>query len=200
MSSHLQAAIELLTSSDPTARMEAAAEIYRQGCAAAEQAVREWLENAELGALLLTPKAVVTVGLAVKRETFSRIRVTHGTPRLSEVPPDQDAEEFELQLDDGVSLDILTSREPGGNGAIAKYLAKHGEGIQQVEYQCLDVDRAAGLLREQFRKSPVYPEARAGANGTRVNFFLVAIADGSKVLIELYETPRPPSPSTRSAH
>jgi hypothetical protein len=69
-----------------------------------------------------------------------------------------------------------------------------------VEYQCLDVDRAAGLLREQFRKSPVYPEARAGANGTRVNFFLVAIADGSKVLIELYETPRPPSPSTRSAH
>jgi hypothetical protein len=200
MSSHLQAAIELLNSSDSASRTEAAAEIYRQGCAAAEQAVREWLENAELGALLLAPKPVVTVGLAVKRETFSRIRVTHGTPRLSDVPPDQDAEEFELHLDDGVSLDILTSREPGGSGAIAKYLAKHGEGIQQVEYQCVDVDRATAILREQFKKSPVYPEARPGADGTRINFFLVAIADGSKVLIELYETPRPLSPAARVAH
>jgi len=33
----------------------------------------------------------------------------------------------------------------------------------------------------------IYPETRAGADGTRVNFFLVTTHDNEKVLIELYE-------------
>jgi hypothetical protein len=33
----------------------------------------------------------------------------------------------------------------------------------------------------------IYPETRPGADGTRVNFFLVAAPDAAKVLIELYE-------------
>jgi hypothetical protein len=125
----------------------------------------------------------------VQRDTFGRIRVANGTPRLAQVPPDQDAEEFELDLAEGISLDILTTREPGGEGTIAKYLAKFGEGIQQVEYLCANVDRAAQILKEKFQLASVYPATRAGADGTRVNFFLVASPDGGKVLIELYETP-----------
>jgi hypothetical protein len=124
----------------------------------------------------------------VPRDTFGRIRVANGTPRLGQVPPDQDAEEFELHFAEGVSLDILTTREPGGEGAIAKYLAKFGEGIQQVEYLCANVDRAAQILKEKFKVASVYPATRAGADSTRVNFFLVASPDGGKVLIELYET------------
>ena len=123
----------------------------------------------------------------MQRETFNRIRIANGTPRLAEVPPDQDAEEFELQFPPETFLDILTTREPGGEGAIAKYLAKFGEGVQQVELLCTNVDRATEILKEKFKMSPIYPATRAGADGTRVNFFLVASPDGGKVLIELYE-------------
>ena len=34
---------------------------------------------------------------------------------------------------------------------------------------------------------PVYPEARPGADGTRVNFFLAPTIENGRVLIELYE-------------
>jgi len=57
-----------------------------------------------------------------------------------------------------------------------------------VEYLCANVDRAAQILKEKFKVASIYPAARAGADGTRVNFFLVASPDGGKVLIELYET------------
>jgi hypothetical protein len=137
--------------------------------------------------LLLGPNPSVTVGLAVQRDTFGRIRIANGTPRLAEVPADQDAEEFELHFAQEIFLDILTTREPGGSGAIAKYLAKFGEGVQQVEFRCANVDRATQLLKDKFGVDPVYPATRHGADGTRVNFFLLASPDGGKVLVELYE-------------
>jgi len=168
-------------------RLAAAKEVYRLGRATAGSAIAEWWADSELSALLLEPNPAITVGLAVQRDTFGRIRIANGTPRLAEVPPDQDAEEFELHFTDGISLDILTTREPGGSGAMAKYLAKIGEGIQQVEYRCANIDRAAQILKEKFQVAPVYPATRAGADGTRVSFFLVASPDGGKVLIELYE-------------
>jgi hypothetical protein len=187
MSSPLAPAIADLSSTDESKRLAAAGEIYRLGRAAAGSAISDWWAESELSRLLLGPNPAVTVGLAVERDTFGRIRIAHGTPRLADVPPDQDAEEFELHFPDEILLDILTTREPGGSGAIAKYLGKFGEGIQQVEYRCTNVDRASQILKEKFRVAPVYPETRNGADGTRVNFFLVASPDGGKVLIELYE-------------
>jgi hypothetical protein len=187
MSSPLAQSIVDLSSSDASKKLAAAAEIYRLGRATAGSAIAEWWAESELSALLLGHNPAITVGLAVQRDTFGRIRIANGTPRLAGVPPDQDAEEFELHFSEGISLDILTTREPGGSGAIAKYLAKLGEGIQQVEYRCTNVDRATQILKDKFKVSPVYPETRAGADGTRVNFFLVVSPDGGKVLIELYE-------------
>ena len=140
-----------------------------------------------MSGLLLGPHPVVTVGLAVERATFGRIRVANGTPRLAEVPAEQDAEEFELHFPDGVLLDVLTTREPGGSGAIARYLAKFGEGVQQVEFRCENVDRATDILKEKFDVKPVYPATRPGADGTKVNFFLMGLIGTPKVLIELYE-------------
>ena len=189
MSSPLGTAITNLSSTESSARLAAAEEVYRFGRATGGSAVSAWWGESELSALLLGPNPVITVGLAVQRDTFGRIRVANETPRLAQVPPDQDAEEFELHFGKEVSLDILTTREPGGSGAIAKYLAKFGEGVQQVEYRCANVDRATQVLKEKFRVSLVYPETRAGADGTRVNFFLMASPDGGKVLIELYELP-----------
>jgi hypothetical protein len=108
-------------------------------------------------------------------------------PRLSEVPPDQDALEFELHFPGGLSMDVLTSKDPAGSGAIAKFLQKFGEGIQQIEYLCKDVDRATQILKTKFNVPAIYPSTRPGADGTRVNFFLISAPDAAKVLIELYE-------------
>jgi hypothetical protein len=187
MSSPLSTAIAGLSASEPPARQAAAEEAYRLGRAVAGIALAGWWEDAELSALLLAPSPVITVGVAVPRETFNRIRIANGTPRLAEVPPDQDAEEFQLQFSEGILLDLLTTREPGGDGAIARYLSKFGEGVQQVEFRCTNVDGATEILKEKFKIAPVYPATRAGADGTRVNFFLVTSPDGGKVLIELYE-------------
>jgi hypothetical protein len=189
MSSPLAQSIADLASTDEAKKHAAAGDIYRLGRAAGGSAVAGWWSDSELSALLLGPNPVITVGLAVHRDTFSRIRIANGTPRLADVPPDQDAEEFDLEFKEGILLDILTTREPGGSGAIAKYLAKLGEGIQQVEYRCTNVGRASQVLKEKLNIAPVYPETRAGANGTRVNFFLVRSPDGGNVLIELYELP-----------
>jgi hypothetical protein len=123
----------------------------------------------------------------VRPSTFARIREANGIPPLADVPPDQDAEEFELHFPNDISLDVLTTRETEGQGAIAKYLAKFGEGVQQVEFRCANVDRAAQILNEKFGVRPIYPQTRAGADGTRVNFFLVPVPNAGKVLVELYE-------------
>ena len=86
-----------------------------------------------------------------------------------------------------VTLDILTTRDPKAQGAIARYLSKFGEGIQQVEYRCRNVDAATALLKTKFAVEPVYPQTRPGADNTRINFFLARTPNGDKVLIELYE-------------
>jgi hypothetical protein len=181
--------IEILGSEDPEQRAQAAAEIYRTGREQAESAARNWWTNPELVRLCGAPPTV-TVGLAVRPTTFARIREANGWPQLAAVPPEQAAAEFELHFAGGVLLDVLTTREETGVGAIARFLAKHGEGVQQVEFRCEDVDRSAAILREQFGVTAVYPVKRAGANGTRVNFFLLTAPDNGKVLIELYEPER----------
>ena len=181
----------MLSSADPSERAAGAREIYRAGRQSADEASREWRDDAEFAALLESGAASnipeVTVGLAVNPITFDAIRDANGSPHLAEVPPDQDAREFELHFDAGVALDILTSRDPAGQGAIARYLLKFGEGIQQVEYRCRNVDAATALLKKKFNVESIYPQTRPGADGTRINFFLAKTSDGSKVLIELYE-------------
>jgi hypothetical protein len=187
MSSPLANAIAGLSSDDAGARQRAAAEIFATGRATADRAVEGWWSDEELAGLLMRPKPEVTVGLAVQRETFAKIRAANGVSRLADVPSDQDAEEFELHFSSGIFLDILTSRAPGGDGAIARYLGRFEEGVQQVEFRCLDVDRATEILKEKFGVEAVYPETRPGADGTRVNFFLVKAPEAGKILIELYE-------------
>jgi hypothetical protein len=148
--------------------------------------VSSWLKNREFSGLL-GENPLVTVGVAVSPGTFARIRRANGEPRLAAVPADQDAEEFELHFSGDIALDILTTMDPKGEGAIARYLKRFGEGIQQVEYRCLDVDRATEILRKEFGVAAVYAQTRGGADGTRVNFFLAPLENAGKVLIELYE-------------
>jgi tellurite resistance protein TerC len=189
----LPAAIASLSAAGFDARNSAAADIYRHGRGSAERATHHWFNDAELSALLLAPSPAITVGIAVQRETFARIRAANAEPPLAEVPDDQGVKEFELHFADGVSLDVLTPRDATGQGPIARYLEKYGEGIQQVEFVCRNVNRAAEILRERFSTAAIYPQARSGAGGTKINFFLVPLGDptpeSGKVLIELYERP-----------
>jgi len=182
--------IRRLGDAEPRQREEAAKEIFQQGVELAGAATTKWLADAELAGLFVMGEfnsPETTVGLAVERENFNRIRIANGSPRLADVPPDQDAEEFELHFERGVRLDILTTKDPQGAGAIGGFLQKFGEGIQQIELLVREVDRATEILRYRFDLEPIYAKTRAGAGGTRVNFFLAPTPQGKKVLIELVE-------------
>jgi tellurite resistance protein TerC len=178
--------IAQLADEDPARRHAAAAHLHRRGSVLGDAAVASWRGDTELGKLIMDH---ATVGIAVRPETFEKIHAAAGKPILADVPPDQDAREFELHAGPA-HLDILTTRDPGAAGAIARFLEKFGEGVQQVEYVTPDVDRATALLRERLSVQPIYPATRPGADGTRVNFFLAQAPHGKKVLIELVELPQ----------
>jgi hypothetical protein len=190
----IRTAIKYMASARSTERQSAAELLYRAGVSLSRPVVLSWCAHEELAALLLRDPLApmpdflgITVGVAVAPSNFHLIRDAWNSPRLAEVPPDQDALEFELHAGGGVALDILTSRDPAGSGAIARFLARIGEGIQQVEYLVRDVARACSLVRDLAGLSPVYPAPRPGAGSTTINFFLAVTPGGGKVLIELVE-------------
>ena len=190
----LPRSIRTLSDPDSHARETAAAEIFARGCELARPIVEQWSADEELASSFLRGAKGVpeqTVGVAVEPAHFERIRKAYGFPPLADVPPDQDALEFEIDYPSGVRLDILTTRDPAGSGAIAGFLRKFGEGIQQIEILVASVDTSAQILQARFGIQPVYRATRAGANATRVNFFLVPSPAGGKVLIELVEAKAP---------
>ena len=189
---NISALITQLAHRDAAERERTAAKIFACGVEHARRATAEWLRNTELAAHFVmnhSGEPQATVGVAVHRGDFEKIRAANGTPRLADVPPDIDAEEFELHFADEVRLDVLTARDARGDGAIGRFLSKRGPGIQQVELDVRQVDRATEILRAQFNLKPVYAEARVGADRTRVNFFLVDVPGGGRLLIELVEAP-----------
>jgi hypothetical protein len=193
--------IQDLAGSDERTKIESAMRLYLAGVGLCTPLLSQWVSDPEFRELTLPTRPAgetharsqpssIVVGVAVQPETFQKIRAANNSPRLAQVPADQDALEFELHLNASLEFDILTTREPGGPGAISRYLQKFGEGIQQIEIYVRDVDRATEILRSRFALPPLYPATRAGADGTRVNFFLATAPDAKKVLIELVESAR----------
>lgn len=188
--SSIENLIHSLGEPEAAAREIAARAIFGRGRELAQPIIDIWLGDEEMKRLFALDdrgNVVTTVGVAVQPANFEQLRMANGSPRLADVPPDQDAKEFELHFRREIRLDVLTTREPGGTGAIARFLSKSGEGIQQVELSARDVDRATEILRERFGQTAIYPETRPGADGTRVNFFLVTTPQAKKVLIEFVE-------------
>jgi hypothetical protein len=192
-----------LAAPDESARQKAAQMLFDLGRALSRETIDQWAKDADFRSLLITDQDVprATVGIAVTPELFANIRAANGSPKLANVPPDQDAIEFELHFsrvpstgkDSSsplVRLDILTTQNPAGEGAIANFLKKFGQGIQQVEYEVSNVDNATKILVDKFAQKSIYPATRAGADGTRVNFFLVSTSGGKKILVELVESAR----------
>jgi hypothetical protein len=189
--------ISKLAGADVKEREAAAHALFRRGCSIAEPLLRKWFADPEFRALAPAGSALLTVGLAVQPATFEGIRARFGEPQLAETPPDQDVLEFELAFAHGVRLDVITPRTAANDAPIAKFLARFGEGIQQIECDVRDVTRATEILRERFQLDPIYPLIRAGANQTLVNFFLVPVAEDRKLLIELVESPKKPKKINR---
>jgi hypothetical protein len=175
---------EDLAAADAGRRAAAIAQLYRAGCGLAEEIFAPWRKDPEF-AVLVTGEPIV--GIAVPADLFMRIRQESGMPPLAKVPEDQSTAEFELHRG-RARLDILAPVD--NEGPIQKFLDRYGPGIQQVELPVNSVDQATEVLSERFQLSPVYPQARAGAEGMRVNFFLVGKSGGGKVLIELFEAKR----------
>jgi len=175
---------EALASPDVGRRATGAVQLYRAGCDMVKDLLAKWTQDTQF-AVLVTGEPIV--GVAVPPDLFERIRRENGGRELADVPEEQHTAEFELAAE-GMRLDILTPVD--GDGAIQKFLDRFGPGIQQVELAVNDVAAAGRILKERFSLSSVYPEARAGAGGTRVNFFLAEKPGGGKVLIELFEAKR----------
>jgi len=190
--------IERLADANASSREQALRGLHAAGVALSAEIIEKWSADGEFRSQIRavhaasadpgSPASAIVVGIAVAPENFERIRTAHSSPPLSSVPPMQDAREFELHLGADVHIDVLTSIDAAGTGAIARYLQKFGDGIQQIELYVRDVDRATAILRSRFGVEPIYSATQPGAECTRVNFFLVSTSEGKKLLIELVES------------
>ena len=185
--------IRLLYSARTEDRTAAARGLFALGSKRAKYFAEAALGDPEFSGLIVFHKsagditsasdAKITVGIAVAPDTFEKIHNANGAPPLDAAPADQDVAEFELQFSPNIQLDILTTNMPGSGGAIDRFLSKFGEGIQQVELDVTDINRATDILRARFQWEPIYPATRAGADATRVNFFLVPDGSGKNLLL-----------------
>src|ERR1700680_3761285 len=149
-SESIAAYISQLAGPDAKQRKAAAFALFLLGCASAEPVLKTWFSDPEFRALVPGGSVLLAVDLAVQPATFEAIRARFGQPQLAEVPADQDALEFELNFAHGVRWDVITPRTTTGEGAIAKFLARFGEGIQQVECDVRDASRATDILQRRF--------------------------------------------------
>jgi methylmalonyl-CoA/ethylmalonyl-CoA epimerase len=82
----------------------------------------------------------------------------------------------------GPRLQLLAPSTP--DSAIAKFLDRHGPGLQQLAYTVADVEATSAALRARGVRL-LYDEPRRGTAGSRINF--VHPKDAGGVLVELVE-------------
>ena len=123
--------------------------------------------------------AVVDLDEAVTyyEETFG-MRKVH-----EEVNEEQGVREVMMAVgDSGSFVQLLAPLRP--DSAIAKFLDRHGPGLQQVAYRVDDVDATCAQLRDRGVRL-LYDEPRRGTNDSRINF--IHPKDAGGVLVELVE-------------
>ena len=130
------------------------------------------------------------VGVAVRdldaaiaryRDVFG-LRVVH-----EEVNEDQGVREVMLGVGDPPSSYVQLLAPLSDDSPIARFLARSGEGVQQVAYEVDDVAAVSAALRARGVRV-LYEEPRRGTGGSRINF--VHPKDALGVLVELVEPPR----------
>jgi len=103
-----------------------------------------------------------------------------------EVNEEQGVREVMLAVgDSGSCVQLLAPLTP--DSAIAKFLDRHGPGLQQVAYRVADVDAVCADLRSRGVRL-LYDEPRRGTADSRINF--IHPKDAGGVLVELVEPAR----------
>lgn len=84
--------------------------------------------------------------------------------------------------DSGACIQLLAPLHE--NSTIAKFLDRHGPGIQQLAYRVSDIDAVSATLRGRGMRL-LYDEPKRGTSDSRVNF--VHPKDAGGVLVELVQ-------------
>ncbi|WP_298748817.1 methylmalonyl-CoA epimerase [uncultured Serinicoccus sp.] len=84
--------------------------------------------------------------------------------------------------DQPTMLQLLAPTDPGST--IARFLERHGPGLQQLAYRVSDLEAASAVLRGRGLRL-LYDQPRRGTAGSRINF--IHPKDAGGVLVELVE-------------
>lgn len=126
------------------------------------------------------------VGIAVADldEAIEFYRETFGVHSVhEEVNEDQGVREAMLAVGDGATR-IQLLAPLSGQSPIARFLDRHGPGVQQVAFTVSDIESVSATLRERGLQL-LYDQPRRGTNDSRVNF--IHPKDAGGVLIELVQ-------------
>ncbi|KRE61298.1 methylmalonyl-CoA epimerase [Nostocoides sp. Soil756] len=136
--------------------------------------------------------AIDHVGIAVPDldDAVAFYSATYGMRMLhEETNEEQGVREAMMGVgDSGSCIQLLAPLTP--ESTIAKFLDRSGPGIQQLAYRVDDLDAVSATLRERGMRL-LYPQAKRGTSGSRVNF--IHPKDARGVLVELVE-PAPAAP------
>ena len=130
--------------------------------------------------------AIDHVGIAVPDldEAIAFYRDTYGMRVLHEETNEEQGVR-EAMVGVGSSGSCIQLLAPlSESSTIAKFLDRHGPGIQQLAYRVEDVEKVSQVLRERGIRT-LYDEPRRGTAGSRINFLHPKDAGG--VLVELVE-------------
>lgn len=126
------------------------------------------------------------IGIAVRDldEAISFYENTFGMRCVhQEVNLEQGVREAMLQVGNGATrIQLLAPLDE--TSTIAKFLARNGPGVQQIAYTVDSIEGATRALESRGVRL-LYPQARSGTAGSRVNF--VHPRDAGGVLVELVE-------------
>jgi methylmalonyl-CoA/ethylmalonyl-CoA epimerase len=130
--------------------------------------------------------AIDHVGIAVPDldEAIAFYRDTFGMQVLhEETNEEQGVREAMVGVgDSGSCIQLLAPLDE--QSTIARFLAKNGQGMQQLAYRVTDVEEVSRILRERGVRT-LYDAPRRGTAGSRINFLHPKDAGG--VLVELVE-------------
>jgi methylmalonyl-CoA/ethylmalonyl-CoA epimerase len=130
--------------------------------------------------------AIDHVGVAVADldEAIAFYRDTFGMETVhQETNEDQGVREAMVAV--GTSGSCIQLLAPlGADSTLAKFLDRHGPGLQQLAYRVTDIEAVSAVLRERGVRL-LYDEPHRGTSDSRINF--VHPTDAGGVLVELVE-------------
>ena len=122
--------------------------------------------------------AVADLDAAIKKWTTTFGAKLHSR----EINAEQGVEEAMLEFSQGSALQLLASPSP--DSPIGVFLAKRGEGMQQLAIRVTNIEVATEKLKAAGIET-LSPDARIGTGGSSINFIHPKFTGG--VLLELVE-------------